>query len=387
MSLDPSDVALEGSALQVVPAGVALLAPEESVWQAMLTGWRTQQLARMLKASTVEGRVRSVQRFQEFTSTYPWAWTPDDLESWLVSLRSGGAGGKGRAIGTLRGYQATVAWFCSYLTNPAYDWADVCGQYFGEYPVQICHEGNAIQHVVECEADPRVRPFTRPELQRFFDYADDRVEAAARSRRKGWLAAFRDAALFKFVYAYGLRRTEALKVATVDFHRNPATPEFGGLGVCTVRYGKSSKGSPPKRRTVLTVFPWAVEVLEEYLGDVRPLYEPDGDMLFPTERGGGVSGTYLDARFAEYREAVGLGPELHPHCLRHSYVTHLVEDGYDPFFVQQQVGHAYSSTTALYTGVSSDFKNRTLRKALDRYVDPHLTSAELEEVQVEGDHP
>ena len=45
---------------------------------------------------------------------------------------------------------------------------------------------------------------TREELQRFFDYADDQVERAARAKRKGALAAFRDATLFKVVYAWGL---------------------------------------------------------------------------------------------------------------------------------------------------------------------------------------
>lgn len=352
------------------------------MWRAMLTGWRTQQLARMLRVSTVESRVRALERFQRFAGTYPWTWAPEDLEAWLVSLRMTGPEGKGRALGTLRGYQSSVAWFCSYLVNPAYGWADVCGELFGGHPMQICHEGNAIQHVVESEADPRVRPFTRQELQQLFDFADDRVAHLSSSRRKGWLAAFRDATILKFVYAYGLRRNEALRIDTVDFHRCPPAPEFGELGSCSVRYGKASKGSPPKRRTVMTVLPWSVEVLGEYLTEVRPLYEPDGNQLFPTERGGRVSGTYLDTRFAEYRDAIGLPRELHLHCLRHSYVTHLVEDGFDPFFVQQQVGHAYSSTTALYTGVSNDFKNRTLRRALDRYIDPHLTT---EHAGMEGD--
>jgi integrase/recombinase XerC len=50
---------------------------------------------------------------------------------------------------------------------------------------------------------------------------------------------------------------------------------------------------------------------------------------------------------------------------RHCYVTHLVEDGWDPLFVQQQAGHEYASTTAVYTCVSSDFRTRTLRAALD----------------------
>jgi integrase/recombinase XerC len=55
---------------------------------------------------------------------------------------------------------------------------------------------------------------------------------------------------------------------------------------------------------------------------------------------------------------------LHPHCLRHSYITHLIEDGADPFFVQSQAGHAWGSTTALYTNVGSDFMNNALRDVL-----------------------
>ncbi|MCA1677793.1 MAG: tyrosine-type recombinase/integrase, partial [Actinobacteria bacterium] len=53
-----------------------------------------------------------------------------------------------------------------------------------------------------------------------------------------------------------------------------------------------------------------------------------------------------------------------PHSLRHSYVTHLHEDGFDPLFIKEQVGHRFMSTTALYTAVSSDFKDRTLSAAI-----------------------
>ncbi|MGH9262361.1 MAG: hypothetical protein ACRD08_21075, partial [Acidimicrobiales bacterium] len=48
------------------------------------------------------------------------------------------------------------------------------------------------------------------------------------------------------------------------------------------------------------------------------------------------------------------------------YVTHLIEDGFDPLFVQQQVGHSPAATTAIYTSVSTDYRNRVLRQALDR---------------------
>lgn len=57
---------------------------------------------------------------------------------------------------------------------------------------------------------------------------------------------------------------------------------------------------------------------------------------------------------------------LNFHALRRSYVTHLIEAGYDELFVQQQVGHEYASTTSLYTHVSADYRSRTVAAALER---------------------
>lgn len=58
-----------------------------------------------------------------------------------------------------------------------------------------------------------------------------------------------------------------------------------------------------------------------------------------------------------------------------SYVTHLIEAGWDPLFVQQQVGHEHASTTAIYTCVSSSFRTRTLRQALGATMDAALRPA------------
>lgn len=63
---------------------------------------------------------------------------------------------------------------------------------------------------------------------------------------------------------------------------------------------------------------------------------------------------------------------------RHSYITHLIEDGWDAKFVQDQAGHDYASTTSLYTGVSSDFRTRTLRRVLDRTIKDALCFGEEE---------
>jgi site-specific recombinase XerD len=113
-----------------------------------------------------------------------------------------------------------------------------------------------------------------------------------------------------------------------------------------------------------------VQVLTEWLDSYRDLFESaaSSSALWPSERSARVGTIALGVRFAEWRDELRIPRELGMHALRHSYVTHLIEDGYDPLFVQQQVGHSYASTTALYTSVSSDFRTRTLRQVLDNTV-------------------
>jgi integrase/recombinase XerC len=133
------------------------------------------------------------------------------------------------------------------------------------------------------------------------------------------------------------------------------------------------RGGVPRRRTVLAVpeFDWAVAGMAQWVEQGRPLFGAgDHRALWVTERLTRVSLRYLDQRFAQLRGEAGLDADLSLHCLRHSYVTHLVEFGYPERFVQEQVGHAYASTTAIYTSVSNDFKNKTLQAALTRVYAP-----------------
>lgn len=358
-------VDVAGAAHLVLVEGAALLRPEPAVFDAMLAGWRLQQGSRLLAGPTVESRDKTLRRFQSFTGEHPWRWGPGDVEEWTVSLRSAG-----RAHSTIRAYHNALAMFMSYVCDARYGWVAECEERFGTHPVQVCTEWNTAEHVADYEGDPGRRPFTRAELQSFFDYADEAVAAARARGRKGWLAAWRDSALFKVTYAWGLRRREASMLDVADFTANPAAPELGRFGMLAVRYGKAMRGSPPRRRNVATVMPWAAEAVEEYLVEVRPCYgAPAHPAMWLTERGGRIGIRHMNERFAAYRDALGLASELSPHCLRHAYVSHLVEDGVDPLFVQQQVGHSWASTTAVYTSVSSDYRNRVMREALSRAFD------------------
>jgi site-specific recombinase XerD len=351
------------------------------MFEAMLAGWRDQQLARNLHDDTIKDRLLGVRRFQRFTNDWPWTWRPVDVEEFTAELR-----GEGRALSTIRAYQGGLRQFLDYVADPRYQWTAACERLFGTHPAQVCFEWNTAVHAADYEGRPGRRALTKPELQRLFDHADEQVAAARSSGRKGWLTAMRDCAALKVAYAWGLRRRELVMLELADFGANPHAPEFGAHGVVYVRWGKASRGSPPKRRSVLTVFPWSVRVVEQWLGGYRDLFDTAAasTSLWPTERAARLTLGALGERFAQYRTDIGLPSELGLHCLRHSYVTHLIEAGYDPLFVQQQVGHSYASTTALYTSVSSDYRTRTLRRVLDGAVGaalappPTTTSATTE---------
>lgn len=232
----------EGSADHLMRDGLSLLAPEETVLAAMIEGWEQQQRSRMLANLTIERRTQIVRRLVVFTNDYPWRWSSADVEEWTTHLVESGS-----AHSTVRLYQMAASLFCSYISDVRYRWHEVCERHFGVHPVQIFHEWNMVVHRSDYEGRPGNRPLTRDELQAFFDYCDTRVNRVGASGRKGWLASYRDATLFKVIYAWGLRRREASMLDTVDWTANPAATEFGRYGALSVRHGKALSGGPPRR--------------------------------------------------------------------------------------------------------------------------------------------
>jgi integrase/recombinase XerD len=156
----------------------------------------------------------------------------------------------------------------------------------------------------------------------------------------------RDRALVELLYGAGLRVSEAvgLEKAAVD------------LDARLVRcLGKGSK------ERVVPIGRRAVEALRRYLARGRPYldrrHRPE---LFLNARGGPLTraGAFLILRRLAAR--AGLEPErIHPHLLRHSFATHLLEGGADLRSVQEMLGHADLATTELYTHVS-DRRRREL---------------------------
>jgi hypothetical protein len=147
-----------GAPALLTERAVPLLRPEDQVFDEMLAGWRDQQLSRNLRQETIENRLALIRRFHRFSAEYPWAWTPQDLESFTSELRGGDSPA---ALSTVRGYKCAIRLFLEFASDPRYAWTAVCEQMFGTHPAQICFEWNTAQHSADSEGRPQRRALTK----------------------------------------------------------------------------------------------------------------------------------------------------------------------------------------------------------------------------------
>jgi site-specific recombinase XerD len=149
----------------------------------------------------------------------------------------------------------------------------------------------------------------------------------------------RDRALFEIAYGCGLRAEElvTLDVTSVDFEGEQLRVE----------------GKGGKTRVVPAGEP-ALRALERYLATSRPLLEDaDEPALFLSKTGRRLSTSDVRRRLRVWARHAQTQGEVHPHALRHSFATHLLEGGADLRAIQELLGHATISTTQVYTRVES----------------------------------
>ena len=145
----------------------------------------------------------------------------------------------------------------------------------------------------------------------------------------------RDRALFELLYSSGLRRSEitGLKIQDVDF--------FNGL---VKVFGKGSK------ERFVPVTDEALAALKDYLA-CRQNPQPQ-DPLFLNSRGKALTGDGLAYIFKNTAIAAHLARKVTPHSLRHSFATHLLNNGCDLRSLQEMLGHKSLAATQVYTHVS-----------------------------------
>ena len=281
---------------------------------------------------------------------------PDpDVDSFLAALAAR------RAPRTVDAYRRDLAALSSWLGRPL---ASASTEELEQYLAELRAEGLAASTLARRTAAARGffahlvligarddNPAAAVDLPRRLRKLPRTLSAAEAERLVGAAAgttprSMRDHALVELLYGAGLRVGEAVGLGKTDVDLDERLVRATGKG--------------GKERIVPLGRP-AADAVRRYLARGRPhldrRHRPD---LFLNAQGGALTRAGAFLILKRLAEKAGLEPQrVHPHLLRHSFATHLLEGGADLRSVQEMLGHADLSTTELYTHVS-DKRRRDL---------------------------
>jgi len=144
----------------------------------------------------------------------------------------------------------------------------------------------------------------------------------------------RDRALVELIYSSGLRLAEAVSLDINDIDWGDAMLTVTGKG---------------RKTRTLPIGSHAITALKDWL-EARKLYtQNDERALFTTQRGQRISHRAVQMRLQQLSIKQGMDNPVHPHMLRHSFASHMLESSGDLRLVQELLGHANISTTQVYT--------------------------------------
>ena len=290
----------------------AALDPEVEGFLALLASQRAQK--------TVDAYRRDLRALGDWLGGPPSSATGDDLERWLAELRAAGL-----APATIARRVAAVRSFFRHLI--------LLG-------VRTDSPAAALELPRRRRRLPRT--LSPAEAQRL-------IEAAPGTTPRS----LRDRALVELLYGAGLRVSEAVGLGKTDIDLEQRLVRCVGKG---------------NKERVVPVGRHATDALRRYLAHGRPFLDRRHRAeLFLNAQGGPLTraGAFLILR--RLAERAGLEPErVHPHLLRHSFATHLLEGGADLRSVQEILGHSSPATTQIYTHVSIDRLKSTYRQAHPR---------------------
>ena len=157
--------------------------------------------------------------------------------------------------------------------------------------------------------------------------------------------------MIEVLYRCGLRVSELidLKISNINFKELYLKVE-----------GKGDK----TRYVPLAKF--TAKLIKEYISEVRSKYKINKkceDILFLNSRGSAMSRVIVFIIIKELTEKAGINKKISPHTFRHSFATHLLQNGADLRYIQEMLGHSSITTTEIYTHL----KNEELRDVILNY--------------------
>jgi integrase/recombinase XerD len=163
------------------------------------------------------------------------------------------------------------------------------------------------------------------------------VEALLQQPNVATPIGLRDRAIIELLYATGIRVSELCGLTLYDVDDEQVKV-----------MGKGSK------ERLVPVGKRAIEAIDAYLSQVRSQFESDKvKALFLTKKGKPLDRKTVWELIKEYAKAAGLSKNISPHTLRHSFASHLLDNGADLRVIQDMLGHAHIGSTDRYTHLSS----------------------------------
>ncbi|MCK8624077.1 site-specific tyrosine recombinase XerD [Apilactobacillus sp. TMW 2.2457] len=160
----------------------------------------------------------------------------------------------------------------------------------------------------------------------------------------------RDRAIFEVMYATGLRVSELVHLKLEDLHLNVGLIQTLGKG---------------NKERIIPIGDVASKWINIYLNHSRSILLKNrrSPFLFLNAHGSGLSRQSIWQKIKKYVSLAGIKKNVTPHTLRHSFATHILENGADLRIVQDLLGHSDISTTQIYTHIS----NHRLSEVYDKY--------------------
>jgi len=274
------------------------------------------------------------------------------IRAFLAYLR----GEKGLAANTIAAYRRDMEKFSAFVTNSGRPLEELTHSDVVDFLRMLYLKGldsrSVARHLVTVrhffrfcvmekaiEKDPTENiqsPKFRQTLPEFLSVEE--VNRLLAQPDESTVAGLRDKAMIEILYSSGLRVSElcGLKIADIQM-------ETG----CLRCIGKGNKERivPMGRKALEIVRKYNVKSRSQILGDRTSVY------LFPSRRGRPVNRFNFWKTLKMYGLKAGIRKKLSPHTLRHSFATHLLDNGADLRSVQMMLGHADISTTQIYTHV------------------------------------
>ena len=271
---------------------------------------------------------------------------------------------------TIRNYRSDLGHFLDWLESQGLDLEDASRTTYRDYlgalqearvaPGSLRRRGSTVKaffkHLYthdEIPTNPLKLATTPRQPQRLPDFLSvEQVEALLAAPDLNTPVGLRDRAILESLYGAGLRISElvGLTLGSIDWENSMLRVRGKGDKERVVMLGQAARSA-----------------LEDYLPQGRGVLVSDrsGDALWLNRFGGQLSARAVQLAVRRYALAAGLPGDVHPHVLRHSFATHMLEGGADVRVVQELLGHASVATTQIYTHVTEASKRKAVTTGLD----------------------